>query len=171
MVPLVARWQVVSEIIILEQFMRMISLDMAVWIKEHDPATAQEAAKLAERNLAARRDAQHSFGGRGERLATKSGGEGVYVQGKVSFACKQGDRTNKQEVRCYYCSELGHTMPFCPSRKVKQSALSYVPCPHLPHKSLQEHTTEILTLVLVNGQSAKALVDTGSTQILVHDSF
>ncbi len=160
-----------SELIILEQFMRMISPDMAAWIKEHDPATAEEAAKLAERYLAARRDAQRSFGGRSQRGPSKSGGEGGYAQGKVSFACKQGDRTNKQEVRCYYCGELGHTKPFCPSRKVKNSALSYVPCPHPPHESLQEHTTEILTQVLVNGQSAKALVDTGSTQTLVHDSL
>lgn len=51
------------------------------------------------------------------------------------------------------------------------SALSYVPCPHPPHKSLQAHTTELLTQVLVNGQSAKALMDTGSTQTQVHDTL
>uniref|UniRef100_A0A671PE21 CCHC-type domain-containing protein n=1 Tax=Sinocyclocheilus anshuiensis TaxID=1608454 RepID=A0A671PE21_9TELE len=105
--------------------MRMINPDMAVWIKEHDPATAEEAAKLAERYLATRRDAQRSFGGRSQRGPSKSGGEGGHAQCKVSFAGKQGDRTNKQEVRCYYCGELGHTKPLCPSRKVKHSALSY----------------------------------------------
>uniref|UniRef100_A0AAR2J3W0 SCAN box domain-containing protein n=1 Tax=Pygocentrus nattereri TaxID=42514 RepID=A0AAR2J3W0_PYGNA len=36
--------QQMSEILILEQFMRMVSPDMAVWIKEHDPGTAEEAA-------------------------------------------------------------------------------------------------------------------------------
>lgn len=91
----------------------------------------------------------------------------------MSFAGKQGDGTNKQEVRCNYCGALGHTKPFCLSRKVKHSALSYVPCPHPPytlsHESLQTHTTEILMQVLVNGQSTKALVDTGSTQTIVHD--
>lgn len=56
-----------SELIILEQFMRMI---------RHDPATAEEAAKLAERYLASRRDAQRSFGGRSQRGPSKSGGEG-----------------------------------------------------------------------------------------------
>ncbi|XDV11138.1 hypothetical protein PO909_000156 [Leuciscus waleckii] len=59
--------QQLSELIILEQFMRMISSDMAVWIKEHDPATAEEAAKLAETYLAARQEAQHSFGGPSQR--------------------------------------------------------------------------------------------------------
>uniref|UniRef100_A0A672S065 SCAN box domain-containing protein n=1 Tax=Sinocyclocheilus grahami TaxID=75366 RepID=A0A672S065_SINGR len=133
-----------SELIILEQFMRMISPDMDVWIKEHDLATAEEAAKLAERYLATRRDAQRSFGGRSQRGPSKSGGEGGHIR---------------------------HTKPLCPFRKVKHSALSYVPCPHPPHESLQAHTTELLTQVLVNGQSAKALVDTGSTQMLVHDSL
>lgn len=41
----------------IEQFMQMISPDMAVSIKEHDPATAEEAARLAETYLATRRDA------------------------------------------------------------------------------------------------------------------
>ncbi|KAG1950280.1 zinc finger and SCAN domain-containing protein [Pimephales promelas] len=59
--------QQLSELIILEQFMRMINSDMAVWIKEHDPATAEEAAKLAETYLAARQEAQHSFGGRSQK--------------------------------------------------------------------------------------------------------
>uniref|UniRef100_A0AAR2L7V2 SCAN box domain-containing protein n=1 Tax=Pygocentrus nattereri TaxID=42514 RepID=A0AAR2L7V2_PYGNA len=53
---LIAKWtkpeehsvQQMSEILILEQFMRMVSPDMAVWIKEHDPGTAEEAARLAE---------------------------------------------------------------------------------------------------------------------------
>lgn len=155
--------------------MRMINPDMAVWIKEHDPAMAEEAAKLAERYLAAHQDTQRSFGGRSQRWPSKSGGEGGHAQCKMSFAGKQGDRTNKQKVRCYYYGELGHTKPFCPSRKFKHSAFCYVPCPHPPHtlspEFLQTHTTEIVTQSLVNGQSAKALVDTGSTQTLVHNSL
>lgn len=164
-----------SEFVILEQFMRMINTDMAVWIKEHDPATAEEAAKLAERYLAAQRDTQHRFGGRSQRWPSKSGGEGGHAQYKMSFTGKQGDRTNKQEERCYYCGEVGHTKPFCPSRKIKHSALCYVPRPHPPPtsspESLQIYTAEIVTQDLVNGQSAKALVDTGSTQTLIHNSL
>lgn len=104
---------------------------------------AEEAAKLTKRYLATHRDAQSSFGGWSQRWPSKSGGEGGHAQCKVSFAGKQGDRTNNQEVRCYYCGELGHTKPFCPSRKVKQIAFCYVPrntlrplslCKHTPHK-------------------------------------
>ncbi len=141
--------------------------------KTRGPSSEEAAAKLSERYLAACRDAQCSFGDRSQRGSSKSGGEGDHDQCKVSFAGKQGDGTNKQEVRCNYCGALGHTKPFCLSRKVKHSALSYVPCPHPPytlsHESLQTHTTEILMQVLVNGQSTKALVDTGSTRTIVHD--
>ncbi|KAG1926960.1 hypothetical protein F2P79_024577 [Pimephales promelas] len=64
--------QQLSELIILEQFMRMINSDMAVWIKEHDPATAEEAAKLAETYLAARQEAQHSCGARSQKWPSSS---------------------------------------------------------------------------------------------------
>ena len=40
--------QEITETIILEQFMDMLSTDMAIWIREHDPKTAEEAARLAE---------------------------------------------------------------------------------------------------------------------------
>ncbi|KAG1936368.1 gag-pol fusion protein [Pimephales promelas] len=169
--------QQLSELIILEQFMRMINSDMAVWIKEHDPATAEEAAKLAETYLAARQEAQHSCGARSQKWPSKSGGEGGHGQGKGGFVRNQvkWDKTNKQEVRCYYCGEVGHTKPCCPSRKVKHSAFCHVPRPYQPQtladESGQTRPTDILIPVLVNGQSAKALVDTGSSQTLVQDSL
>ncbi|KAI4897404.1 hypothetical protein NFI96_005671 [Prochilodus magdalenae] len=47
--------QQISEILILEQFMRMVGPDMAVWMKEHDPETAEEAARLAEVYISARK--------------------------------------------------------------------------------------------------------------------
>ena len=34
--------------IILVQFMDMLSTEMAIWIREHDPKTAEETARLAE---------------------------------------------------------------------------------------------------------------------------
>lgn len=40
--------QEISETIILEQFLRMVNPDLEVWIREHDPKTAKEAAQLAE---------------------------------------------------------------------------------------------------------------------------
>ena len=38
----------ITEMIILVQFMDMLSTEMAIWIREHDPKTAEETARLAE---------------------------------------------------------------------------------------------------------------------------
>ncbi len=44
----------VSEIIILEQYLRMLSLEFQVWVRKRDPRTAAEAASLADVFVAAR---------------------------------------------------------------------------------------------------------------------
>ena len=44
-----------SETIILEQFLRMVHPELEIWIREHDPGTAEEAACLAEVFTSARR--------------------------------------------------------------------------------------------------------------------
>ncbi|XP_057188949.1 uncharacterized protein LOC130553809 isoform X1 [Triplophysa rosa] len=46
------------EVIILEQFLRMLAPDLQVWIKERDPSSAAEAATLADTFVAARRKTQ-----------------------------------------------------------------------------------------------------------------
>ncbi|XP_051748280.1 zinc finger protein 394-like [Ctenopharyngodon idella] len=45
----------VAESIILEQFLRMLCPELQTWIKEHDPTSAEEAARLADVFVAARR--------------------------------------------------------------------------------------------------------------------
>ena len=44
-----------SETIILEQFLRMVHPELEIWIREHDPKTTEEAARLAEVFTAARK--------------------------------------------------------------------------------------------------------------------
>lgn len=45
----------VAETIILEQFLIMLCPELQTWIKEHDPSSAEEAARLADVFVAARR--------------------------------------------------------------------------------------------------------------------
>ena len=45
----------VGEILILEQYLRTLAPEVRVWVKEHNPATGQQAAELVEAFLAARR--------------------------------------------------------------------------------------------------------------------
>ncbi|TKS65328.1 Retrovirus-related Pol polyprotein from transposon 17.6 [Collichthys lucidus] len=74
-----------SETIILEQFLRMVHPELEIWIREHDPGTAEEAARLAEVFTSARR---------GSRAAT-FGWENRQAQSNLSTLQKQ-DGTLKQ---------------------------------------------------------------------------
>ncbi|XP_034553727.1 uncharacterized protein LOC117822893 isoform X2 [Notolabrus celidotus] len=50
--------QEIGEMIILEQYLRMLSPELQVWIREHNPVSALEAAKLADVFVAARKKGQ-----------------------------------------------------------------------------------------------------------------
>ncbi|XP_029918509.1 zinc finger protein 202-like [Myripristis murdjan] len=50
--------QEISEILILEQYLRMLSPELQVWIREHGPSSASEAAALADVFVAARKKSQ-----------------------------------------------------------------------------------------------------------------
>ncbi|XP_035984223.1 uncharacterized protein LOC118557859 [Fundulus heteroclitus] len=51
----------INEIMILEQYLRMLSPELQIWIKEHNPKTAKEAAELADVFVAARRKNSWAF--------------------------------------------------------------------------------------------------------------
>ena len=52
----------IGDIIILEQFLRILSPELRVWVKEHNPQSSKQAAELAEAFIAAR---QHRKGYQG----------------------------------------------------------------------------------------------------------
>lgn len=56
----------ISEILIMEQFLRMLSPELRVWVKEHGLKSAAEAATLADVFVAARKKGQpwSSVGGK-----------------------------------------------------------------------------------------------------------
>ena len=68
----------ISETLILEQFLRMVHPDLEVWIREHDPKTAEEAAHLAEVFSSARKGSRNTnFGQENHQAQTSksTGGE------------------------------------------------------------------------------------------------
>ncbi len=48
----------VGEVLILEQYLRMLSPELQVWVREHDPPSALQAATLADVFVAARKGNQ-----------------------------------------------------------------------------------------------------------------
>uniref|UniRef100_A0AAR2LCB5 SCAN box domain-containing protein n=1 Tax=Pygocentrus nattereri TaxID=42514 RepID=A0AAR2LCB5_PYGNA len=65
----------ISEIMILEQFLRMVNTEMEVWIKERNPKTAEEAAQLAEVFISARRSKGPCSFSRDQHFSRKSVGD------------------------------------------------------------------------------------------------
>ncbi|CAL9691326.1 unnamed protein product [Knipowitschia caucasica] len=57
------------EKLILEQFLRMVNPELEVWIRERDPESAEEAARLAESFMAARKGPRAGYFGREPRFA------------------------------------------------------------------------------------------------------
>lgn len=54
----------ILEKLILEQFLRMVCPELEMWIRERDPHNAEEAARLAEAFLSARKRARAGDYGR-----------------------------------------------------------------------------------------------------------
>lgn len=139
----------ISETMILEQFLRMVNPELEVWLREHDPKTAEKAAQLAEVFTAARRGTKHSTFGRDSNFAHKSKSNGddrgggqlenrTFSSGRQLSAKFKPDsaknppfRSVKRDIRCFLCNGLGHTQYFCPlTNKSKPSLFCTVPKTH-----------------------------------------
>lgn len=139
---------------------------MRVWVKENQPQTGEEVARLAERYVAAHREPPRSnkgIVGKGKML--ESSDSTVGLVGKKPFVAGG-------PLICFYCQQPGHKASFCPLRKPKVTNMCYVPrdelsCGLLTHSEKHRHVIP----VTVNGQPAHALVDTESTQTLVKPQF
>lgn len=173
----------ILEKLILEQFLRMVGPELEVWIRERDPGSAEEAARLAESFLSARKGTRAGYFGREPRFAQPSksfGGDrcgpvlggniskpSPSVQSRLGPAKKTLNRP-QQDVRCYNCNNLGHTQHFCPALKSAPSLLCSVPRQTVvPTIEKRGRTTS----VLVNGQKVDALLDSGCFQSVVLSSL
>ncbi|KAK7907616.1 hypothetical protein WMY93_016228 [Mugilogobius chulae] len=168
----------ISETLILEQFLRMVSPELEVFIREHNATTAEEAARLADVFTAARKGTRSTRFGREPPQVQPSKSFGVdrrfgpsQSSGRPSTVYQQSrplkkpfSKTPAREVRCYNCNGLGHTQHFCPALKTKPSLLCSVPRPPAIQSGEQKGR---LTPVLVNGHRQEALLDSGCFQTVV----
>ncbi|XP_051973782.1 zinc finger and SCAN domain-containing protein 12-like [Xyrauchen texanus] len=106
----------VGEIIILEQYLRMLSPELQVWLREHDPKTAAQAATLADVFVAARKRNQSwawktSRDDRRLNLPQQSqrsfSSAGKPAGGEPAFATSL--KSHKRVPICYLCGQEGHT--------------------------------------------------------------
>ncbi|XP_073803618.1 uncharacterized protein [Danio rerio] len=163
----------VSEAIILEQYLRILSPELQVWIRERDPGSASEAASWADVFVAAR--------GRSKPWTFKSGGENCSIsmgqgrqktegQGKPYFGKAPGNLslTSRRPPICHMCGQEGHIKPNCQKNSVQSMHLCFVPKKNpIPADS----TALRMTVVESDGKLLSALIDTGSDQTLMDRRF
>ncbi|XP_048051185.1 uncharacterized protein LOC125271213 [Megalobrama amblycephala] len=164
----------VSEIIILEQYLKMLSPELQVWIRERDPKTAAEAASLADVFVAAR--------GKNKLWAWKPVKDCCFPdvphfqQRKVEGSGKpylgkhpltKSNLAPKRPPICYLCGQEGHTKPNCPKISAQLTQLCFVQSRNVTKSASSLRTTN----VEINGEKLTALIDTGSDQTLVRRKF
>ena len=170
----------VGEIIIMEQYLRMLSPELQIWIKEHDPPTAARAAELADVFVAARRKGQPwSYNtwkaAKDNRLPLSSqhhrevtSGVGKAPIGENQSANTQTKQANRAPT-CYLCGQEGHIKPNCPKNPFKITQMCVVPRKNELRANIDNGIK--MATVKINGKTLKALIDTGSDQTLVHRKF
>uniref|UniRef100_A0A3B3S5S3 CCHC-type domain-containing protein n=1 Tax=Paramormyrops kingsleyae TaxID=1676925 RepID=A0A3B3S5S3_9TELE len=161
------------ETLVLEQYLRVLYVDVRTWVREHNPATAAEAANLVESFVAAHRGPRgYQYAGVLDRQRWgksdgpgKGAGSGITASDHRAPPPLHPDRARPQGISCFNCGQVGHKSPACPLRKSKYSHLCYVPH-SVPRLNTQESRDPVVTIEL-NGKPVKALVDTGCSQTLV----
>ncbi|KAL2088246.1 hypothetical protein ACEWY4_015145 [Coilia grayii] len=170
----------VSEVLILEQFLRTLDSDIRVWVKERNPQDGQGAAELVENYLSARRGVRTFRQEAYTRPAARGKSEGFGYGGGPKTAVPRRmpvrapvpaqprhDPVQRPDapIVCYHCKQEGHIKPECPHRKPKYSSHSCIP---RPGEGSAGYMGRLQTMtVTVNGNRATALLDSGSTQTLI----
>ncbi len=164
------------EAIILEQFLRVLYPDVRTWVKEREPTTAAEAARLAELYITAHKGAgSFSYAeslpvarGKSEESGGGSNSQARVLkltQSKATTPCATYQSVDKEDVICFHCGQPGHTRPLCPLKKPKPTSLCYVP--RSVESSPIKCNSQPVRSVLLNGKPVLALADTGCTYTLV----
>ncbi len=78
----------IGETIVLEQLLHVLPYKIRVWVKEHEPTTVLDAAKLAQQYINAHRGSQRSQPKKGNFKSFPSGSDEPHVDSKVAHTRK-----------------------------------------------------------------------------------
>ncbi len=159
----------IGEAIILEQLLRVLPYDARTWVREHEPRSGREAAKLAQQYLNAHRGGPRTQPLKGivRGFPNNSGSE----RGRVELSDNaQGSKSMAKDWLCFYCQQPGHKAAVCPARKAKLTGFCYVPREGDSDFDSVGESQNVYD-VIVNGHELKALLDTGSSLSLLKPCF
>ncbi|XP_041951083.1 uncharacterized protein LOC121711501 [Alosa sapidissima] len=150
----------------------MLSPELQVWVKEHNPESGAEAAELADVFVAARSKNQpwgyNAWRTSREPLKSQTR---RYPQGSRKPSSQEASASTINQVSrvpvCFQCGEKGHTKPMCPRRAPKVNQVCHVPRPQNGSIQMVQQMPHMIA-VQVNNKDFQALIDSGSDQTLVH---
>ena len=161
----------IGETIILEQFLRVLPVEIRTWVKEHEPTDGLTAAKLAQQYLNARRGPLGPFSTSATRRPappSRSIRRETLQECPGNASPAPGHPGTGKELICFYCQQPGHKASLCPIRKAKLSGACYVPRPE-EHRHMLN--TKKYKSVAINGETVNALLDSGSSRSLVRQDL
>lgn len=167
----------IGETIILEQFLRMLSPELQVWIREHNPGSAMEAARLADVFVAARKKGQAwSHNAWKVSRDTRKIPQQNHLDSANTSTSKSSQSTTRppkasgKKLICYLCGLEGHTKPMCPRNSAKMVQMCFAPRSNADPEQESDKSIK-MSQIEVNGVLLNALLDSGSSRSLIHSDF
>ncbi|XP_026010619.1 uncharacterized protein LOC113013700 [Astatotilapia calliptera] len=164
----------IGETIILEQFLRMLSPELQVWIREHNPGSAMEAARLADVFVAARKKGQawsHNAWKASRDISQQNHLDSANTStSKTSQSITRPPKASGKKLICYLCGLEGHTKPMCPRNSAKMVQMCFAPRSNADPEQESDKSIK-MSQIEVNGVLLNALLDSGSSRSLIHSDF
>ncbi|KAL3997082.1 hypothetical protein ACER0C_009738 [Sarotherodon galilaeus] len=172
--PTETYYRLMGEAIILEQLIRVLPGEVRTWVREHEPADGLTAAKLVSQYFNVRKGAPPArSSGTPQRPPLPSSG---LLKRESNPEPPENPRASNlraagKDFLCYYCQQPGHKALVCPIRKAKVTGACYAPRLEMELTRVQPVDVQRYKKVMVNGQQATALLDTGSFMSLIKHSL
>ena len=165
-----------EQMVLIEQVYNSVPQDLAVWLRERKPRSAQQLAELADDYSLAR----HS-GGEAASLKDAGSSPGSSRAKEVAKGPSQSreppkppgesgrSQVNSQgEKQCFHCDKLGHIMYSCPNRKESRAKAESKPALQAcTDVAWNTDSNKYLQHGTMDGWRVQILIDTGCDQTMV----